>query len=161
VRALYREYGGAVYAVAYRVLGRDDLAEEATRQTFARAWQAADRVDPERNPAEWLATLAKVSAIELSHERAVVHTDADLDTLDAVWRVRRAIEQLPPEQAIIVRLQHLDGLSLPEIAMRLEMPLATVRARAQRAHQQLATLVGRLRAERQGETIAPDASSLS
>jgi RNA polymerase sigma-70 factor (ECF subfamily) len=141
---LYQEYGGAVYAVAYRVLGRDDLAEAATRQTFARAWQAADRMDPDR-VAEWLVTLAKVSALELSHEHAVAHTDADLDTLDAVWRVRRTIDELQPEQAIIVRLQHVEGLSLPEIAARLDVPLGVVRARAERAHQKLGSLLGNLR----------------
>ena len=45
VRAMYREYGHLVYAVAHRVLGRDDLAEDATQQTFVRAWQAADRFE--------------------------------------------------------------------------------------------------------------------
>ena len=31
---MYREYGRLVYAVAHRVLGRHDLAEEAVQQTF-------------------------------------------------------------------------------------------------------------------------------
>ena len=47
---MYREYGRLAYAVAYRVLGRDDLAEEAVQQTFVRAWQAADRIDVDRDP---------------------------------------------------------------------------------------------------------------
>jgi RNA polymerase sigma-70 factor (ECF subfamily) len=59
VRALYRDYGRLVYGVARRVLGRDDLAEEATQQTFMRAWQAADRLDADRDPAPWLATIAR------------------------------------------------------------------------------------------------------
>jgi len=59
VRVLYREYGRLVYAVALRALGRADLAEDATQQTFVRAWQAADRIDVDRDPAPWLATIAK------------------------------------------------------------------------------------------------------
>src|SRR4051812_47348191 len=54
VRDVYREYGRLVYAVAHRALGRADLAEEATQETFVRAWQAADRLDPDRDPAPWL-----------------------------------------------------------------------------------------------------------
>jgi hypothetical protein len=59
VRAMYREYGNLVYAVAHRVLGRNELAEEAAQQTFVQAWQAADRIDVDREPASWLATIAK------------------------------------------------------------------------------------------------------
>src|SRR5437899_562837 len=62
VRAMYREYGRLVYAVAHRVLGQHELAEEATQQTFVRAWQAAERLDPDRDPAPWLATIAKRAA---------------------------------------------------------------------------------------------------
>src|SRR5439155_5829827 len=99
VRELYRDFGGSAYAVAHRVLGRDDLAEEATRRTFERAWSATDRLGTEGDDGEWLATLAKESAFELARERAVLHDDADADTLDALWRARRAIDQLSPEQA--------------------------------------------------------------
>ena len=48
VRALYRDYGRLVYAVALRVLGRADLADDATQRTFVRAWQAAGRFDVDR-----------------------------------------------------------------------------------------------------------------
>ena len=161
VRALYREYGRLVYAVAYRVLGRHDLAEDATQQTFVRAWQAADRLDVDRDPAPWLATIAKRAAIDI-HRRearrpasalddvaaddgAVVTLPPELATLDAVWHVRRAIDALPPEEATIVRLQHLDGLTHAEISEKLEIPVGTVKSRSHRAHGKLANLLGHLR----------------
>jgi RNA polymerase sigma-70 factor (ECF subfamily) len=71
VRALYREYGRLAYAVAYRVLGRDELAEEAVQQTFVRAWQAADRIDVDRDPGPWLATIAKHAAIDVYRRPAL------------------------------------------------------------------------------------------
>src|SRR5262249_58036224 len=70
VRAVIRVYGGLVYAVAHRVLGRSDLAEEATQQTFVRAWQAADRLDPNRDPGPWLATIAKRAALDIHRREA-------------------------------------------------------------------------------------------
>src|SRR3954454_17593026 len=70
VRAVYREYGQLVYAVAHHVLGRHELAEEATQQTFVRAWQAAERVDIDRDPAPWLATIAKRVAIDIHRREA-------------------------------------------------------------------------------------------
>ena len=100
LRALYREYGRLVYAVAHRVLRQRELAEEATQQTFVRAWQAAGGFDVERDPAPWLATIAKRAAIDIhrrearrpagrledvdEHDRAVVTLPPDMGTLEAV-----------------------------------------------------------------------------
>lgn len=161
VRALYREYGNLVYAVARRALGRDDLAEEAAQQTFVSAWQAADRLDVDRDPAPWLATIAKRAAIDIYRrearrpasalvdvkpgEPAIVSLPPDLDTLDSVWQVRRAIESLPTDEALIVRMQHLEGMTQTEIAEHLGIALGTVKSRSHRAHQKLASHLGHLR----------------
>jgi len=161
VRALYRDYGRLVYAVAHRVLGQHELAEEATQQTFVRAWQAADRVDVDRDPAPWLATIAKNVAIDIHRREArrptrsltdvpegdpAVATPApDVERLDAVWQVRHAIDALPGEEAAVVRLQHLEGLTHLEIADRLGIAVGTVKSRSHRAHHRLAHVLGHLR----------------
>jgi RNA polymerase sigma-70 factor (ECF subfamily) len=161
VRALYREYGRLVYAVAHRVLGRHDLAEDATQQTFVRAWRAADSLDVERDPAPWLATIARRVAIDIyrsearrptralsdvaANDEAVVSLPPDLGTLDAVWHVRRAIDALEPDEATIVRLQHLDGMTHTEISEKLGLALGTVKSRSHRAHRKLAAQLGHLR----------------
>lgn len=165
VRAFYREYGRLVYAVAHRVLGRHDLADEAVQQTFVRAWHAADRFDITRNPAPWLATIARRVAIDIQRsegrrptislagvatdDRAVVSRPPDLETLATVWHVRRAIDTLPPDEAMIVRLSHLEGMTHAQIAEKLGIALGTVKSRSHRAHRKLATLLGHLR-----ETVA-------
>jgi RNA polymerase sigma-70 factor (ECF subfamily) len=161
VRALYRQYGRLVYAVAYRVLGRQDLAEDAVQQTFVRAWQAADRLDVDRDPAAWLATIARRVAIDAYRQTArrpagalddvavndpaVVHLPPDLGSIDAVWRVRRAIHELAPDEATVVRMQHLDGMTHTEIADKLSIAVGTVKSRSNRAHKKLAVLLGHLR----------------
>ena len=161
VRELYREYGRLVYAVALRALGRADLAEDATQQTFVRAWQAADRIDIDRDPAPWLATIAKRVSIDIYRrearrpagslddaapdDTALVTLPPELDTLDAVWRVRRAIDALPSDESAIVRMQHLEGMTHSEISEQLEIPLGTVKSRSSRAHRKLASLLGHLR----------------
>ena len=163
MRALYREYGRLVYAVAHRVLGQHDLAEEAAQETFVRAWKAADRFDVDRDPASWLATIAKRAAIDVyrrearrrtgalsdvaANDPALVSLPPDLDTLDAVWHVRRAIDELPPEEAAIVRLQHLDGMTHSEISETLGIAVGTVKSRSHRAHRKLAALLGHLRSQ--------------
>jgi RNA polymerase sigma-70 factor (ECF subfamily) len=160
VRTLYREYGRLVYAVAYRVLGRRELAEDAVQETFVRAWQAADGFDVERDPAAWLATISKRAAIDI-HRRearrpttglidlaaddpAVVTLPPELGSVDAVWQVRRAIDQLAPEEATIIRMHHLDGMTHAQISDQLGIALGTVKSRSHRAHTKLADLLGHL-----------------
>jgi len=161
VRALYRAYGSLVYAVAHRVLGRHDLAEEASQQTFVRAWRAADRFDVTRDPGPWLATIARRVAIDVhrsegrrptisldavaTNDPAVVSLPADLDALDAVWHIRKAIGMLSPEEATIVCLQHRDGMTHNEISDKLGIALGTVKSRSHRAHRKLAARLGHLR----------------
>jgi RNA polymerase sigma-70 factor (ECF subfamily) len=146
VRAMYEEYGGLVYSVAMRVLGRAALAEDATQQTFVRAWQAADRLDVERDPAPWLAQIAKRVALDLARAEArrstrelvLLGNAPDDRAVDVQWRVRRAIDALPRDEAQVMRLQHVDGLTQEQVAARLGIALGTVKSRSHRAHQKLA-----------------------
>ena len=169
VRLVYREYGRLVYTVALHVLGQRELAEEATQQTFVRAWQAADRVDVDRDPAPWLSTIAKRVAIDIHRREArrpaepsidvtttadrvhplMTQAPPDVESLDAVWRVRKAIDELPLDEAAVVRLQHLEGMTHTEIAEQLGIPLGTVKSRSHRAHQRLCGLLGNLRRQSQ------------
>jgi RNA polymerase sigma-70 factor (ECF subfamily) len=161
VRAMYRAYGRLVYAVAHRALGRHDLAEEAAQQTFVQAWRAADRIDVDRDPAPWLTTIARHAAVDIyrreasrrttalgdvaANDPAIMSSPPDLETLDAVWQVRRAIDALSPEEATITRLQHLDGMTQKEISEKLGIALGTVKSRSHRAHRHLAAMLGHLR----------------
>jgi RNA polymerase sigma-70 factor (ECF subfamily) len=161
VREFYAEYGRLVYVVAFRVLHDHTLAEEATQQTFVRAWQAADQLDESRDPVPWLGTIAKRVAIDvyrrearryanslenvLSDDPAVIELPPDLEVLDRVWHVRRAIDALPAEEGTVMRLQHLDGLTHTEIAEKLGIALGTVKSRSHRAHAKLALALRHLR----------------
>jgi RNA polymerase sigma factor (sigma-70 family) len=163
VTAVYREYGGLVYAVAHRVLGDRTLAEDATQQAFVQAWRAAESFDPGRDLGPWLATIARRAAIDV-HRRQARRPTTTLDEISPahpsvvtlppsaeraydVWEVRQAIDALPPDEQEVVRLQHLEGLSHQEIAERVGVPLGTVKSRTHRAHRRLAGRLGYLRSD--------------
>jgi RNA polymerase sigma-70 factor (ECF subfamily) len=76
-----------------------------------------------------------------------VSAPPDLAALDASWRVRNALEELPSDESTIVRMQHLDGMTHTEISERLGIALGTVKSRSRRAHQHLARLLRQLRAD--------------
>ena len=100
----------------------------------------------------WLATIARRSAIDLHHSgkaqgrrwspwRRMIPAAHDAfrsrQELGTVWEVRRAVEELPPEEQEVVRLQRFEGLTHEEITRPLEIPAGTVKSRSFRAHKRL------------------------
>lgn len=161
VRDVYRSYGRLVYGVAYGVLGDRGRAEEATQQTFVKAWRAAGSLDEGREMGPWLATIARRVAIDV--QRGEAHRGADplesvppadpaltsepqsAEAIYDAWEVRRAVDELPAQEREIVRLQHFEGLTHTQIAQRLDLPMGTVKSRSFRAHKLLAAELGHLR----------------
>ena len=163
VRLVYREYGRLVYAVALRVLGQRELAEEAAQQSFVQAWRAAPSFDGDRPLGPWLATIARRVAIDI-HRREARRATMDIDDVPAghgalitlppspdaiheAWAVREAVDALPADEHEVVRLQHLEGFTHSEIAERLGVPVGTVKSRSFRAHKRLAARLGHLRGD--------------
>ena len=161
VRAVYSAYGRLVYAVAYAILRERGLCEEATQQTFLKAWRAAGSIDPGRDLGPWLATIARRVAIDIYRREAhraagpleAVPADDPAVVLPAVtveetydlWEVRRAVSLLPDDEREVVCAQHFEGLTHAQIATRMEIPVGTVKSRSFRAHRRLASELGHLR----------------
>ncbi len=161
VRTVYRAYGRLVYAVALRILGDRTLAEEATQQTFLKAWRAAGALDPTREIGPWLATIARRVAIDIYRResgRAATPLDAvapghpalatapeGTERIHDAWAVREAVDTLPDDERLIVRLQHFEGLTHGEIAEKLKLAVGTVKSRSFRAHRKLAAQLAYLR----------------
>jgi RNA polymerase sigma-70 factor (ECF subfamily) len=103
-----------------------------------------------------LATIARRTAIDLyrreAPRRAERFDDATVaelvvaeDRIVDVGAVRAAIDELPPLQREVVRLQHLESLTHAQIGLRVGVPVSTIKSRSFRAHRRLAGRLGHLR----------------
>lgn len=155
VRELYGLYARPVFTVAYSVLRDRELANDAVQQTFLKAWNGAHSFDADRRFEPWLYAIARRVAIDLwRKERRTpvpsefvepIMTRNATDGLWEAWQVRRAVDQLPEDEATIVRLSHFEQLSHQEIADRTDVPVGTVKSRSHRAHRRLAEMLIHLR----------------
>lgn len=66
---------------------------------------------------------------------------ADEREREIIERVRRAIDRLPTSQREVVELHKLRGLSMSDVAQRLDLREGAVRVRAHRAYKALARLL--------------------
>lgn len=148
IRGVYERYAGPVLTVAMSTLGRRELAEEAVQVTMLKAWRSAGSFDPSRGLAPWLYTIARRVAIDIYRRERRAAVPVALDDVAVTplsfertweaWEVRTAVAALPADERDVVRLSHLVGMSHPEIAERLGIPIGTVKSRSARAHRRLA-----------------------
>ena len=151
-RALYRTYSGELYGFALSRLGDRGLAEEVVQDVFMRVWRHAADYDPARGSVRtWLYGIARNAIVDLERHRARrpplaarepeleggASADEPIERALLRWQVQSAIDRLTPEHREVVRLAHLGGLSVKEIADLLGLPAGTVKSRTFYALQNL------------------------
>lgn len=65
VRQLYQAYGRLVFSIAYKIVGDRGQAEDVTQVAYTKIWQAAGRVDPDRDIRPLLFTITRRVAFDL------------------------------------------------------------------------------------------------
>lgn len=149
-----------VYALALRITGRRDLAEEVCIETFWQSWREAARFDMERGqPMAWLMMMTRTRALDALRRLDRVHYCADpeshIDTescpagspLDQLLvderadALRAALVTLTPVQRQLVALAFYRDLSHQEISDQTGLPLGTVKSHLKRAQDSLRGLL--------------------
>src|SRR3982751_698472 len=140
-----------IYALAYRVIGREEDARDVAQETFLRAFRALKGFKGQAKFSSWLyritlnlcrdwirrerrAPVAQapegVDIIELAGESTPVESIEDLVARREIGRaVARAMAQLPDEQRTAIVLKEYHGLTFQEIADLQGCPLSTVKTR--------------------------------
>jgi len=132
-----------------RAILRDQAdASDATQETLLTAWVQLPRL---RNPASfdaWLhRTLINECRARLRKRRRSREVDLEVTTARTgdhasnsveVASVQAAFARISVEDRLILLLHHLHGLSLPEMASQLDIPVGTAKSRLWRARKALA-----------------------
>lgn len=129
------------------------LAEEITQDVMLSLWRKAHLFDRTKSSVStWLFRIARNRRIDLIRRDKSDRLDANdptmfptvveidqgsLDARECARRVRLAIDMLPKEQAVLVRLSFFDGKPHGQIASELDMPLGTVKSRLRLAFTRL------------------------
>ena len=146
--ALYDATSSVVFGLALRILGSRAEAEEVATDVYLQAWKEAIRYDASRASAMgWLLMLTRSRAIDrLRSGKTVRKTERSLelaetipaageDPVETSWLsqrgalVRRSLASLPDEQRAALELAYFEGLTHPEIAERLQVPVGTAKTR--------------------------------
>ena len=158
-----------VFAVAVRMLGSRDEAQDIAQETFVRAYRAIGAFRQEAKLSTWLVSIAmnlcrnrrrwwarqrRVVTVSLDEpveleEGVVTHDVADPAPLPSALAERRereryvmaALKLLDEADRTVIVLRDLQGYSYEEIAGMLGIPLGTVKSKINRARWQLRALL--------------------
>ena len=166
-----------IYALAYRVIGREEDARDVVQETFLRAYRSIGGFKGQAKFSSWLYRIALnlcrdwirkkkrtpvmqapegVDVIEMAADVGPTESIEDLVARKALSEVvARAMAVLPDEQRTALILKEYQGLTFQEIADLLGCPLSTVKTRLYQG-----LLVVRRELEKQGIPVKPAARAV-
>jgi RNA polymerase sigma-70 factor, ECF subfamily len=159
---LVRTYQGPSLGYAAALLGDDDDAADALQDAFVQAYRSLPKLRAGSPFGPWFRTILRNICIDrLRAPRRTRRMALEAATLDrATWIepeadrtaeraalagiIAEALQELPPEQRIVLLLREVEALSYAEIAGTLGLPSGTVGSRLNHARAALRkTLVAR------------------
>lgn len=154
---LYSHYSGALYGVVFRILKKEETAEEVLQDVFLKIWDKIDGYDPNKGKLfTWMVNIARNQAIDKTRSKEISKgkkTD-DLDLLvnrfdrqenfeipvDTIG-LKEVLQKLSQDQLFVVSQLYLKGYSQSEVAEEFNIPLGTVKTRLRLAMIELRSLL--------------------
>lgn len=141
---LIRLFYPYVFKFLLKAIGNETLAEDLTQDTFLKMIRGIEKyeLDGRASFGTWLVSIAKNCYIDYMRRNNIQFENIDDLKLDSrldistnvvqklqYEEICTAINKLPPEQGIAIRLKYEERLTLSEIAERFGVPPKTIKSR--------------------------------
>ncbi len=154
--AFYHTHVDHVFRFVLFRVGQDrERAKDLTQEIFLKAYQAFERYDPERGVRAWILTIARnyvynayaAQKETVALEEAEGHESLRVEYVHALQAnederaLLKALEQLPMQEAELVRQKYLEGWSFEELAKPFGKTAGALRIQAMRSLKRLQALL--------------------
>ncbi len=144
--ALFYRYRDGIFRLSLAITKNPSAAEEVVVDTFARAYRALERLEPDDSLRPWLYRVAvnlsynrqpsrrvSFSSLDEASEETFAADERSPSSLAELAELRRVVlecvDALGPKHRLVVVLHYLNGLNLAEIADIVGCPVGTVKSR--------------------------------
>jgi RNA polymerase sigma-70 factor, ECF subfamily len=146
LRMVYQDTCAKLFGVCLRILNDRSEAEDLLQDVYVTVWRKAASFDPGRaSPITWLVAIARNRAIDRLRSSPMKRRMEPIEAADAVsdpalpaierielaqqhQRLARCLEELETRQSAAIRAAFLDGATYEELAMRMSVPLGTMKS---------------------------------
>ena len=146
---LYDNYAAALNGIIYRMVEEQQLAEDILQESFLKIWNNFKQYDSSKGRLfTWMINITRNLTIDtlrskgykkqqkISQDENSVSSYQDksfsTDRFDTLG-LRKQLENLKPEQKIIIDLAYFSGYTQEEISKEMNIPLGTVKTRMRSA----------------------------
>ena len=156
---LVARYKYMVFTLALKMVRNREDAEEVAQDVFLKAFTALKTYKGEAKFSTWLYKIAyhrsldhlkknkrrlRTSAIDISEEYNIAGLSDTMDALESADRrqmIREALEELAPDDGVVITLYYFEELSLKEIAKVMDLTPNNVKVRLFRSRSRLAEIL--------------------
>ena len=145
---VYERHSGAAFSLAYRMVGRGNVAEDVVQEAFLSIWRSGARYERARGSVRtWVLGIVHHRAID-QLRRSSVHdkrrasdegieerfesrerTETEVARREEAASIRSAMDTLTADQSHVIELAYFGGFTHTEIAEMLGAPVGTVKGR--------------------------------
>ncbi|HEU0000455.1 MAG TPA: RNA polymerase sigma factor [Ktedonobacteraceae bacterium] len=157
---IFERYREPMIRTAYRIVGDRDMAEDAVQSALIQAWQHLPSLRETGVLRSWLMRIVVNQCISLkrrsarftmflyqsmSEQEISLASQAADDArgyMERRWDLAQAVKQLPVKQQSVIILHYYQGMTLPEMAHRMQISQNTLKKRLQAALNNLRRMLG-------------------
>ena len=156
---LMDRYRDSLHGILYRMVRDQEETQDLVQEAFIKAYNALESFNKQYSFSTWLFKIASNNCIDHLRKRRLNTTSIDtpIETTDGsitqdipdssynpetdiirnemINNIHNVIDQLPEKYREVINLRHKQDRSYDEIAIELELPIGTVKARIFRARE--------------------------
>ncbi len=145
---VYERHASVAFSLAFRMCGKQGLAEDVVQEAFLSLWRSGSRYDRTRGSVRtWVLGIVHNRAIDAlrrsvvqdrgkvsdegieEHLEAPERTEVEVGRREEAREIRTALEGLPADQSRVIELAYYGGFTHSEIASMLDTPVGTIKGR--------------------------------
>ncbi len=147
---MYDRYSAALNGVVRRFVADQDQANDILQDSFVKIWKNIDRYDSTKGSFyTWMLNVARNTAIDFLRKNKkelkteIQDWESTVSVQNAVQQntstigLQKLVENLVPEQQVIIEYLYFKGYTQQEVSDELELPLGTVKTRTRLAMREL------------------------
>jgi len=152
----FRTYYKQLVVFAYKMVHRQDVAEDMVQQVFLSVWEHLEQMDMDKGILSYLYQSTRnrcLNHLNSAHQSSTMHveehvdqypaaTDRGLETKELFLQIKEAIQELPEKCREVFLLSREQGLTYKEIAATLDISVKTVENQMGKALKHLYARIG-------------------